>query len=286
MSWWDDERPKPRRPANGIRAKTQRGKFGANWWATRWLVALEKLVDQGRLQRGRTYARQGQVLNIDIAPGHVAAKVQGSSAKPYKVSIDITALDAAAWEKVIDALAAQAIFAAKLLAGEMPQNVEDAFATANTSLFPSKHGDLRTSCSCPDVSNPCKHIAAVYYLLGEQFDADPFLMFQLRGRNRDAIIAALHQRRTGEVVAAGILNAPPAEAAPQLDAQIATFWQVGDAAAFAALRFPITAPQIEAAPLKVLGPPPFWPDRSGFVDALQPLYTAVTKATMDEIDDA
>lgn len=224
MSWWDDDRPKPRRPANGIKAKTQRGKFGANWWATRWLAALEKLVDQGRLQRGRTYARQGQVLNIDIAPGHVAAKVQGSSAKPYKVSIDITPLDDAAWEKVIDALAAQAVFAAKLLTGEMPQNVEDAFATANTSLFPSKRGDLRTSCSCPDLANPCKHIAAVYYLLGEQFDTDPFLMFQLRGRSRDPIIAALHQRRTGDVIAVGNMGAPLDEAAPQLDTQIATFW--------------------------------------------------------------
>lgn len=275
MAWWDDDRPKPRRAANGIKAQNQRGAFGKSWWASRWIAALEQLLDNGRLQRGRTYARQGQVLNIDITPGHVAARVQGSSARPYKVGIDIKVLDDAAWVRVIDALAGQAIFAAKLLVGEMPQDVEQAFETACANLFPTKRGDLRTSCSCPDDSNPCKHIAAVYYLLGEQFDGDPFLLFQLRGRTREQIIDALRARRAGEPI---VSSAPvlPAEAAPPLADLTATFWGISDPAAFAALEMRIAAPTIEAAPLKVLGPPPFWPDRAAFLAAFQPTYAAAT----------
>lgn len=275
MGWWDDERPKPRRPANGIKAQNQRGAFGKSWWATRWIAALERLLDNGRLQRGRTYARQGQVLNIDITPGHVAARVQGSSARPYKVSIDIKALDDAAWARVINELASQAIFAAKLLAGEMPQDVEQAFEAARTNLFPTKRGDLRTDCTCPDDSNPCKHIAAVYYLLGEQFDTDPFLIFQLRGRTREQIIDALRARRAGDPI---VSAAPvvPAEHAPPLAELTAHFWAISDPAAFDALQPQIIAPTVEAAPLKVLGPPPFWPDRAAFLAAFQPTYTAAT----------
>jgi len=276
MGWWDDDRPKPRRPANGIKAQNQRGAFGKSWWASRWIAALERLVDGGRLQRGRTYARQGQVLNINITPGHVAARVQGSSARPYKVSIGIKALDDAAWSRVIDALAGQAIFAAKLLAGEMPEDVEQAFETANANLFPTKRGDLQTDCTCPDDSNPCKHIAAVYYLLGEQFDADPFLLFQLRGRTREQIIDALRARRAGDPIASVDAPVVPAEHAPSLAELTSHFWAIPDDIAFAALQPRIAAPAVEAAPLKVLGPPPFWPDRAAFLAALQPTYTAAS----------
>ena len=82
-------------------------------------------------------------------------------------------------------LSQQVIFTAKLLAGEMPQDIEQAFTDAGLSLFPAQSKDLDTECSCPDWSNPCKHIAAVYYLLGEEFDRNPFLIFKLRGMERE-----------------------------------------------------------------------------------------------------
>ena len=187
MSWdWGwYPKPKPRRRADGIRAKTGRGQqFGKTWWAGKWIDALERLVDPGRLTRGRSYARSGQVLNLDITPGRVDSRVQGSRPQPYKVRIEIEPLTEKEWNKVADAMAAQAVFAAKLLAGEMPQNIEEAFAAAKVSLFPEREDDLDTDCSCPDWANPCKHIAAVYYLLGEEFDRDPFLIFKLRGMSR------------------------------------------------------------------------------------------------------
>ncbi len=195
MGWWYDDypKPKPRKPADGIKAQSK--KFGQTWWASKWLAALERLMDSGRLSRGRSYARSGQVLNLDIKPGRVDARVQGSAPRPYKVQIEITPLSEKEWNRVADAMAEQAIFAAKLLAGEMPQNIEEAFAAAKVNLFPTSSGDLDTDCSCPDWSNPCKHIAAVYYLLGEQFDGDPFLLFRLRGKSKDEIMSLLRARR-------------------------------------------------------------------------------------------
>src|SRR5947209_5067370 len=167
-------RSRPREAKGGIKAQSMRGGFGQSWWAKRWIQVLESFNIGARLGRGRSYARNGQVLSIDIDKGTVKAKVQGSRPKPYDITIGVKTLSTADWKKLANALARQALYAAKLLAGEMPQDIEEAFTGEKLSVFPEKLGDLTTDCSCPDWSNPCKHIAAVYYLLGEEFDRDPF----------------------------------------------------------------------------------------------------------------
>ncbi|MCA1644916.1 MAG: SWIM zinc finger family protein [Chloroflexi bacterium] len=194
-AWW--ERHGPRLPSYGIKAQTRRGAFGKTWWASRWIAALENLVNEGRLARGRTYARNGQVTSLDVDRDGVRAVVQGSRPEPYEVTITFKRLSDAEWDRVVDAMAAEALYAARLLSGEMPEQIEEVFAAAGTSLFPTTASDMRSTCSCPDMANPCKHIAAVHYLLGERFDEDPFLIFLLRGRSRDEIVAALRARRAG-----------------------------------------------------------------------------------------
>jgi uncharacterized Zn finger protein len=194
MAWseFDDYlQSKPRRVAGGIKAQSRSGAFGKSWWAKRWLAVLETFGIGGRLARGRAYARSGQVLSIDIEPGTVLAKVQGSRPTPYKVKIEMKKLDGGAEATLAQALGAQVLFVARLLAGEMPEGIEEAFSSAGLSLFPVQAADLRTDCSCPDWSNPCKHIAAVYCLLGEEFDRDPFLLFRLRGIDRERLVGLL-----------------------------------------------------------------------------------------------
>src|SRR3954470_5396405 len=213
----------PIRTDKGIKARSQRGAFGTSWWAKRWIAALDRFGWGSRLQRGKTYARQGQVLTIDFAGAKIKAKVQGSRPKPYDVTIDMQPLSAAQWEQAIDALARQAIFAAKLLAGEMPQDIEQAFDAAGAPLLPRGPQDISAACSCPDYANPCKHIAAVYYLLGERFDEDPFLIFQARGRTREQIIGALRALRAGAIEAAAPIEYVAVEAAAVLADQLATF---------------------------------------------------------------
>src|SRR6185295_995243 len=161
-----------------------RGAFAESWWGRRWIEVLESFDLGQRLSRGRTYARKGQVLDLKIDPGRVHAKVQGSRPRPYDVTIELKPLTDAQWEKVGKAVSQDTWSAARLIAGEMPETLEDTFKDAGVPLFPAKLRDLKTECSCPDWSNPCKHVAAVYYLLGERFDADPFLLFVPRGRNQ------------------------------------------------------------------------------------------------------
>ncbi len=277
---WDFYYPRTRpRPADGIKARTQRGQFGKSWWAGRWSAALERLVDSKRLARGRTYARKGQVLDIKIAGGRVSAPVQGSRPRPYQVTIEITPLSDEVWERVADALAEQALYAAQLLAGEMPQDIEEAFTAAGASLFPDKQKELKTSCSCPDWANPCKHVAAVYYLLGEQFDEDPFLLFELRGRTREQVMAALRARRAGDTAAEeGAAEEEALEDGPPLPEALADYWSAG--AALDEIRITIQPPPVGAALLKQLGRPPFWDEAVDLATLLGPVYDAVTTAAL------
>ncbi len=263
------------RTKDGIKAQSQRGEFAKNWWAKRWIAALERLMDSGRLRRGRNYARQGQVLSIDETPGGITAQVQGSMWMPYKISIKIKPLSDAEWEKVIDALAEQAIFSAQLLAGEMPQDIEQAFQAAKVSLFPSERGDLTTDCSCPDYSNPCKHIAATHYILGERFDEDPFLIFRLRGRTQEQIMQELRKRRAAEeqTAIAEDEEVEEVEVVPPLEEQMAHFWDLG--APLEGLTVSIRPPAIEMPLLKRLGEANFVPE-PGIQKWLSAVYRTIS----------
>jgi uncharacterized Zn finger protein len=227
--WPSYEATRPIDVQDGIKAKSRRGQFVKNWWADRWIKALTPLMDSARLSRGRSYARRGQVINIDVSPGQVRSRVQGSRPSPYKVNIELKPLSDRQWATVLDALAEQAIFAAQLLNGEMPPDIEQVFDAVKVPLFPKSKGDLQTHCSCPDWANPCKHVAAVYYLLGERFDQDPFLLFQLRGRSKDEIAAALRQRRAAQIEAAPPVASPLADEvpAPALEVDVAVLKRVG-----------------------------------------------------------
>ena len=183
------------------------------WWVERWLELLDSYRFKKRLERGRNYAREGNVLSIEFVESLVLADVQGSEAQPYKVSLSLEpfadedreqALKRMSqppfsdedWDCVIQSLSQKAIFSAQLLAGEMPSDIEAVFTSNGLSLFPYTLSDIRSRCTCPDKANPCKHIAAVYYQLGDRFSEDPFLIFQLRGRTREQILASLRQLRS------------------------------------------------------------------------------------------
>lgn len=166
------------------------------WWSQRWLDLLDSYRFKKRLERGRNYARQGNVLSIEFKGAKVLARVQGSEPEPYKVSLSLDPFSEEQWGYVIETMSQKSIFAAKLLAGEMPQNMEDVFTSNGLSLFPFTLSDVHSKCSCPDKANPCKHVAAVYYQLGDRFSEDPFVLFQLRGRTKEQIISDLRQLRS------------------------------------------------------------------------------------------
>jgi uncharacterized Zn finger protein len=187
----------------------------------------------------------------------------------------VATLSKAAWRKVARVLAQEAMFLAKLLAGEMPRDIERAFDRAGVPLFPTRIDELRTSCSCPDTSNPCKHIAAVYYLLGEEFERDPFLVFTLRGLPRDELLRLLDELEPDRTATG---SAPEQPSAPPLPATSAGFWRAGKLPADL-----VPEPQAGehvGAVLARLGPFPFWRGHEPLPGALMAVYDHAARAAL------
>ena len=174
----------------------ERRVFGTTWWGKAWTDALQRRarLDANRLPRGRTYARHDRVHDIELSKGEINARVQGSRPEPYTVRVHIRRFSDDEWNVVLDAITARAAHTAALLDGELdPGIVEDARAVG-VELLPTA-GEVVPRCSCPDRAIPCKHSAAVCYLVADELDADPFALLRLRGRSREEILAELRRRR-------------------------------------------------------------------------------------------
>jgi len=195
VSNWFPPPSRPRPVENGLKARSVRGPIAQTWWSRRFVEVLELMGLGGRLQRGRTYARKGQVISLEVTAGAVTAQVQGSRVEPYRVHVGIWSFAEPEWARLERALAASAWYSAKLLSGEMPEDIEEVFEAEGLSLFPGRADQLSMDCSCPDWGVPCKHIAAVFYLLAESFDDDPFRILAWRGRDRGDLLANLRAAR-------------------------------------------------------------------------------------------
>lgn len=202
MSWYPP--PSKRLPGSGPWRAAGKRPFGTTWWGKAWVDALEQRarLDPNRLPRGRTYARTGAVGELEVRAGEIVAEVQGSRTKPYKVTVRVRTYSEKEWNRTLAALASQVGHLAALLDGEMPPAVADDLAAAKIDLLPGA-GEVQPRCSCPDWAEPCKHSAAVCYLVADSLDADPFLLFLMRGRNQDSLLAGLRTKRAASGARAG-----------------------------------------------------------------------------------
>jgi uncharacterized Zn finger protein len=278
MSWEYYPRTSPKPVKDGIKAKSKHGDIGETWWSQRWIGVLESFHMGARLNRGKSYARRGQVISIDVKKGTVSAKVQGTRKRPYSVTIELPVLSDDEWDTVTGVMASQALFAAKLLSGEMPVTIEEAFDEAGVSLFPQSREELDTECSCPDWANPCKHIAAVYFLLAEQFDEDPFLIFTLRGRTKEEIIAVLREKRT-EKLSEGVVPEIVYDIVP-LEECLDTYWEAGEELD-SFVTDPLTV-EGENVIVKRLGNAPFTVRGRDITVLLSEVYDAVRAAALQK----
>ena len=270
--------------------------FSRTWWGQRFIGALEKLMDAGRLGRGRSYARNGKIKEYQIKDGKVTAKVRGSvnpyfgvTKEPtYTTTIEITAISTADWVKVIAALGARASSISKLLLGEVPGNIEESFAALGLHLLPHNRQDFKTRCSCPDISNPCKHIAGVYFLVAAQLDQDPFLLFELRGLSRSQLQQELAKSPLGKALSAALDEGDlpitltesyytrPSKRAVEMPLTPKDFWQ-GEKRLPAAIDG-VDGATIPAVVVKKGGDfPPFWTQDNSFLKVMEELYDRVRK---------
>jgi uncharacterized Zn finger protein len=261
-------------PQHGIKVR----ELGTTWWGQRWIRALEQFSRDylSRLGRGRTYARTGRVHDLSIGPGLVTAVVTGS--EPYDVSLRMDAFSTAEWNMAIRIMAQEARYAAELLAGQMPADIDAVFRRCKRSLFPSKSHDLETDCSCPDWASPCKHVAAMHYVLGEAFDRDPFLLFELRGRTRDQVLVALSRLRTGTADGASPERhtAEVASTSAEVLPETLAAYEVPPVP-LPTLRFNFEPPQMPAAILRSINPPRPWSLEESPADFLADLYAAASQ---------
>ncbi len=218
---WPEHRP--RRPGPG-QPRPGRRPFGATWWGRAWVDALEgrASLDPNRLPRGRTYARGGAVGDLVLTAGQITAPVQGSRRTPYRVTVRVRTFDDAGWAAVLDAFASAIGHTAALLDGELPPEVAADAAGAGYDLLPGP-GEIQPRCTCPDWADPCKHAAAVCYLVADALDTDPFGIFLLRGRSRAEVLAGLRARRASpesdrDTDDAGLPEAAPDPGVPAADA--------------------------------------------------------------------
>ena len=287
--------PKKPPPAHGIKID----KPGTTWWGKRWIEALEHVLggDAGRLGRGRTYARAGRTHDLTVSGGEVHAKVTGSRDAPYDIEIRLSRLSDEAWKKAIAQMAEKAQFAAELLAGQMPRDIDAAFRAADASLFPRTRKELVTECSCPDWGDPCKHVAATHYVLGDVLDRDPFLLFELRGRTKVEVLDALRAARGGGTSAQGkgkrggarsgtagdavVPAGEPREASEPRrvtpgKSELAEYDRPREA--LPSLHFSFDAPAVPAAVLRQLGAPAAWSGKKSPAEALAPLVQRAAEA--------
>lgn len=270
--WWDGPFPpgKPRE-ADGVRSRSRRGAFATTWWGRRFVDAMEAVGGPGRVARGRSYARSGQVLALDVAAGAVRAPVQGSRAAPYDVVLTFETWDGDARARVADALAADPGALAAVLAGTMPTGFEGLCTRAGLDLLPASGSDARFSCTCPDLGDPCKHAAAVVYLLAEWLDDHPFGVLTLRGVGRDALVADVSARRRGGS-AAGTQVGAGAGPLERWDGPAAAFY--APLAPLPALGAAAPGPALRALDASHLGA-----DATALLAALAPAYAVMGAAS-------
>ena len=250
------------------------GRREGSWWGDRFFSVMQSIGVARRIERGKRYARAERVLTVAVEPGRVAADVQGSRYEPYRVELTLRVFTDEEWERAVEALASQALFAAKLLSGEMPESIEDVFRELGLPLFPSSTRELQMECTCPDEVVPCKHVAALYYVLAERLDEDPFLLFRWRGKSRELLLREIRRRRAAE--ASGRPAARAAEAS--LEESLEDFWKLGEG--FDAIAISIQPPAVSASLLKRLGLPEFWKPHPEIRGALERLYDKVTERAM------
>lgn len=252
-----------------------RSAFGKTWWGAQWLEALSHIDFDNRLPRGRSYANQGAVRELVIHAHRITARVQGSRPRPYDVSVSVPPLPAKDAERLLDRIAADPALIARLLNRQLDPPVLELARSLGIRVFPERWSDLDMQCSCPDWAVPCKHLAAVIYLLSRDIDGDPFLVFSLRGLDLPARLAARGIHIQDESTAA----LPTLEALLDDNTPAAP----GDPAALEHLAFSSIPPLGEAL-WRVLPPAPVFFPRGDFAELGQRVLARVAKAARQALE--
>jgi uncharacterized Zn finger protein len=269
-------------------------KHSRTWWGQKFISSLESFTDSGRLQRGRAYSGDSRILHFDITKGLATATIRGNvnpyfgvyKEPKYETEVKMTAIAAKDWTKIIENMSSKASVVARLLLNEVPENIEESFTAVGKHLLPYCSKDFQTECSCPDYSNPCKHIAGLCYRLSGEMDQDPFLLFEMRGISKEDLQAELAKSPLGKALASELSDRTielesatsyftrPQNIAIKEVPTLKQFWQ-------GQKRLPQSVPFASPASVSAIGikkqgdNPPFWHKDSSFIETMEILYDRV-----------
>lgn len=153
--------------------------YGKTWWGQKWLEAFNGIDEDNRLPRGRTYANKGAVHAVNMRGSSVTAKVQGSGSSPYKISIKQNSFSKEEQAQILDLVHSSPAILSRLINRELPESLLKKIDALGIQTFPRSWNNFEAMCSCPDWALPCKHLAAVIYLIANKIDRNPFLVFEL-----------------------------------------------------------------------------------------------------------
>ena len=276
---------KPRRVRGGVRLLAKQWPLELSWAGERWMTMLRSRASEGVIAEALEYARAGQSRSMTVEPGRVVALVQGRALKAYRVVLDVRPFSDADWNRALSAIADQAIYAAKILAGEMPEAIDELFTSLGLSLFPAE-GEAVVACSAPDERPWCKHACCVGLLIAEALGKDPYLILTLRGMPATELLERLRDLRAvkapasgpgGSTTPVGKLGVSPSTS-PPLEASLDEFWDAGPA--LADLEIPIRPPEVSHPLLRRLGPSPFADGKFPLVGLLATCYDAISQAAI------
>lgn len=256
----------PRRVHGGVRASNaDPSRAPDHWSAARLLELLRRSAAPDALEEGSRYARLGQTRTFEITPGLVRSSVQGREARPYTVELRFAIIPAEHWERIELAMTEQARFAAALLAGQLPEGVEELFFPLGLRLAPAEPSEIGTRCTCASKSAWCKHLCCAVLLLAERLEHDPMLLFELRGLGAAQLLERVERRRAAVATATSATGLTPLysprspgvsdEQAPGIDQCTDSFWNAGPA--LHEVDLPIEPPQVSHPLLRRLGATPF-----------------------------
>ncbi|MCR3922009.1 MAG: SNF2-related protein, partial [Firmicutes bacterium] len=174
--------------------------YGKTWWGKAWINALSHIDYSNRLPRGRKYANEGAVSKVEITDGLVMARVQGRGYVPYRITITLEHFSELELETLARVMGEHTLMTAEVSAGKLPEALPTLLEHEGVPLFPDEWHQIQATCSCPDGADPCKHVAAVYYILANEIDKDPFILFELRGVTRTELLKLMGFGDSGEPV--------------------------------------------------------------------------------------
>ncbi len=278
----------PRRVRGGVKFKLKAGESPRSWVTQRLLRVAEQGAPVDVYKDGLEYARLGQTKRLTIEDTLCEGIIQGRSDRPYTTLLALDAFDAESQERVVAAMADQVRYTAKLLAGELPSNIEDVFAPLGLKLFPAEPEDIKPTCSCPDWSEEspwCKHTVCLSALLAERLGEDPMIIFGLRGMPAQELIDGLRQKRAVGVQGYGpapvlLQHVPGVSDVPSapLDDALESFWEVGRE--LRELDTPIEPPPVNCVLLRRLGPSPFPEGRFPLIGLMATCYQLIGEAAV------